>query len=83
VGDGEGMNATQPALALNLPPTPNPHGLFWCCGDCYPITKGGSSFAWQPPDYQTGRCRICGRSHRFGSRYGEDELVMELLSDEH
>ena len=75
VGPGlvEGMT-TQGVLALGLPPVPNETGLFWCCGDCFPVTGGLVSFSWQPPDYKTGHCYDCGRSYQFRSAYGKDEL---------
>ena len=64
----------QSMFALGLPPTPNPHGMFWCCADCLPITNGQVSITWTPPDYSTGECRFCGREYVFASDYGEDEL---------
>jgi hypothetical protein len=67
-------------LTMNLPPMPNPDGLFWCCGDCWPF-DGKQSLSWMPPDQKRGHCRFCGRDYYFASRYGEDELVAELARE--
>ena len=65
----------QMTLDLGLAPMVNPERLFWCCANCFPQTGGRTSLMWQPPDYMTGQCVLCGRTYRFESKYGEDELV--------
>ena len=77
--DGEAtVNTTQPALAMNLPPTISSGRVCWTCADCWPVTQGNAGLGWLPPDYKRGRCARCGRVYEFESRYGEDELVEEL-----
>ena len=67
----------QPALPLNLPPAPNPAGLFWCC-TCHPLIPGRTSLLWQPPDYRRGMCIYCKRVYEFDSRWGKVELAVEV-----
>jgi hypothetical protein len=64
----------QMALALGLEPLTNELGTYWCCGDCYPRTKGKYSLIWEPPDYTSGKCVHCKRVYTFKSREGKEEL---------
>lgn len=74
-GDTENMgNAGQLTLAFDLGAIPDEYGMFWCCGDCYPILQGGTSLVWQPPDYMVGECVICKRRYMFHSPKGKEEL---------
>lgn len=65
----------QLSLDLELKPVMNEERIFWCCANCLPITGGGYSLTWQPPDQHVGKCEHCGREFAFDSRYGEDELI--------
>jgi len=65
-------------LALGLGAIPDPNGLYWVCGDCFPLTNGRYSLTWQPPDQRLGKCEHCGRHYEFSSGYGEVELIAAL-----
>ena len=61
------MDAQQLTLFEGHPPVLDG---FWCCGDCHPVLKGGTSLIWQPPDYRAGECVLCGRRYEFAEPYG-------------
>ena len=60
-------------LKLGEPHAFRANGLFWCCSECYHLSKGKMSLTWLPPDYTEGECHHCKRVYVFASPYGHNE----------